>query len=225
MRREVIALIGRQGSGKTFQANKLVNERKFMKLSFADPLREIAFNVIGMDFDEGMSKYAELKQTEIVNGLNFRNILENLGASVRKFDKDFWARALVTKVNNTQENIVIDDMRYPNEYVALKNYCSTKGIAYNAYYCDYKSAVYDESNPHESAGLSNYLSQIGYNNLQLVDYKDICGYISLSETNLGKNSSELFSPLETGIETFHGNMNKLGKAVLNELISAYKGNK
>ena len=48
MKREVIAFIGRQGSGKSYQSNKLVSERGFKKLSFADPLREIAFNVIGM---------------------------------------------------------------------------------------------------------------------------------------------------------------------------------
>lgn len=213
MIREVIALIGRQGSGKSYQSKKLVEERKFVKLSFADPLREIAFNVIGMDFESGMEKYAELKQTEIINGLNFRNILENLGASVRKFDKDFWARALVTKVDSLTDNIVIDDMRYPNEYIALKNYCSTKGIAFSAYFCNFKSAVYDANNQHESAGMSNYLAQLGYNDLQLVDYKDICGYIALTEKDFGM--------VETTIPTFDS-MKKTGESVLNELITAFK---
>ena len=182
MKREVIAFIGRQGSGKSYQSSKLVSERGFKKLSFADPLREIAFNVIGMDFSEGMKKYAELKQTEIINGLNFRNILENLGASVRKFDTDFWARALVKNVNDCVENIVIDDMRYPNEYVELKNYCATNGISFRAYYCNYKSEVYDSENNHESAAMSNYLAQLGYHDLQMIDFKDICGYIALVES-------------------------------------------
>lgn len=184
MKREIIAFIGRQGSGKTFQSLKLVKERKFLKLSFADPLREIAFDVIGMDFEEGMKQYAELKKTEIINGLNFRNILENLGASVRKFDKDFWAKALVTTVDKCVDNVVIDDMRYPNEYIALQNYCAAKGIDFRTYYCNYKSEVYEVGNKHESAGLSNYLAQLGYNDLQLVDYKDICGYIALIDKDV-----------------------------------------
>ena len=184
MKREVIAFIGRQGSGKSFQAARLVKERGFKKLSFADPLREIAFNVIGMDFDEGMEKYAELKRTEIINGLNFRNILENLGASVRKFDKDFWARALVTSVQKSVENIVIDDMRHPNEYLALRNFCVTEGISFRAYFCNYKSDVYEEANTHESAAMSNYLAQLGYDDLHLVDFKDICGYIALTEKDI-----------------------------------------
>lgn len=192
MKREVIAFIGRQGSGKSFQSSRLVKERGFKKLSFADPLREIAFNVIGMDFDEGMTKYAELKQTEIINGLNFRNILENLGASVRKFDKDFWARALVTSIQNCVDNIVIDDMRYPNEYMALKNFCATEGISFRVYYCNYKSEVYDEANAHESAAMSNYLAQLGYHDLQMVDFKDVCGYIALTDKDI-KSFSE-FQP-------------------------------
>ena len=110
-KREVIAFIGRQGSGKSFQSARLVKERGFKKLSFADPLREIAFNVIGMDFNEGMKQYDELKRTELINGLNFRNILDNLGASVRKFDRNFWVNALITKIKECKDNIVIDDMR------------------------------------------------------------------------------------------------------------------
>lgn len=176
MKREVIAFIGRQGSGKSYQSKTLVKERGFKKLSFADPLREIAFNVIGMNFKEGMKQYDELKRTNIINGLNFRNILENLGASVRKFDKDFWANALVSKIKECADNIVIDDMRYPNEYEILRNYCSNHGILFKAFFCNYKSEVYDENNQHESAGLSNYLANVGYEDLQLISLKDVLNY-------------------------------------------------
>lgn len=176
MKREIIAFIGRQGSGKSYQAQQLVKERDFVKLSFANPLREIAFKIIGMDFEEGMKQYDELKRTELINGLNFRNILENLGASVRKYDEDFWARALIKDIKETMGNVVIDDMRYPNEYVAVKNYCNSNNVTFRAYYCNYKSDVYDEENTHESAALSNYLARIGYNDLQLIDTKDIFSF-------------------------------------------------
>lgn len=205
MKREVIAFVGRQGSGKSYQSKKLVEERNFLKLSFADPLREIAFNVIGMDFEEGMKQYAELKKTEIINGLNFRNILENLGASVRKFDKDFWARALVTQVSKCSDNIVIDDLRYPNEYIALKNFCATKGVAFKVYYCNYHSDVYDGDNQHESAGLSNYLAQLGYQDLQMVEYKDICGYIALTDKSC-KSFEEVSAPVKMSIQQLSQNV-------------------
>ena len=190
MKREVIAFIGRQGSGKSFQSQRLVKERGFKKLSFADPLREIAFNVVGMDFEEGMAKYDELKRTEVINGLNFRNILENLGASVRKFDKDFWANALVVNIKNCPEHIVIDDMRYPNEYEIVRAFCNSKGYQFRAYFCDYKSDIYDENNKHESAAMSNYLSRKGYEDQQLIDRKDIFAYSVLINQNINETSKQ-----------------------------------
>ena len=181
MKREVIAFIGRQGSGKSFQSKKIVSERGFKKLSFADPLREIAFNIIGMDFDEGMKKYDELKRTELINGLNFRNILENLGASIRKYDRDFWANALLTNIKGCPDNIVIDDMRYPNEFEIVRTYCVSQGYDFKAYFCNYQSDVYDENNKHESAQMSNYLASVGYQDLQLIDRKDIFNYSIISD--------------------------------------------
>ena len=183
-KREVIAFIGRQGSGKSFQSKKLVKERGFKKLSFADPLRDIAFQVIGMDFENGMKQYDILKRTTLINGLNFRNILENLGAAVRKYDKDFWAMALVTNIERCAENIVIDDMRYPNEYEIVRNFCNKHDYSFKAYFCDYKSDIYVENNEHESARMSNYLANNGYENLQLVQREDIFNYSVIIDEQL-----------------------------------------
>ena len=215
MKREVIAFIGRQGSGKSYQSKRLVQERGFKKLSFADPLREIAFNIIGMDFEEGMAKYDELKRTEIINGLNFRNILENLGASVRKFDKNFWANALVKQIKDCAEHIVIDDMRYPNEYEIVRAFCSANGCSFKAFFCNYKSEIYDENNQHESAGLSNYLANNGYEDLQLVSVKDIYAYA----TSLNDKD---FTPLNTNIKiSKNDSIKKQGE----QLIALLKGKK
>ena len=75
-------------------------------------------------------------------------------------------------------------MRHPNEYLALRNFCATEGISFRAYFCNYKSDVYEEANTHESAAMSNYLAQLGYDDLHLVDFKDICGYIALTEKDI-----------------------------------------
>jgi hypothetical protein len=190
MKREIIAFVGRQGSGKSFQSQKLVHERGFKKISFADPLRDIAFSVIGMDYEKGMRKYDELKRTNLINGLNFRNILENLGASVRKYDTDFWAQALITKIEQCTENVVIDDMRYPNEYELVRLHCLSKGYEYKAYYCNYQSSIYVEDNPHESARMSNYLAQKGYQDLQMINKNDIYNFSLISNNSIvhDKNS-------------------------------------
>ena len=164
--RKVIAFLGTEGSGKTYNANKLVEDLNYTKLSFADALREMAFEIIGMDFTEGMSKYAELKRTEIYNRQNFRNILENLGSAIRKHDLDFWANIIVEKIDKLKGNICIDDLRYVNEYSILYEYCKKNGIEFKAYFCNYKSDLHRTDNPHESAKLANYLFSLNYRDLQ-----------------------------------------------------------
>lgn len=174
--RRLVAFLGCEGSGKSYNSSKLVNECGFTKVSFADALREMAFKVIGMDFEEGMKQYAELKKTELVNGQNFRNILENLGSALRAHDEDFWANALINKINDIETNICIDDMRYPNEFIKVYNYCKENNIEFKAYFCNYKSDVYRNDNPHESAKLANYLFNLNYKDLQEISIDDIVAY-------------------------------------------------
>ena len=177
-KRKVIAFCGFEQSGKDYSARRLVTTMGFKKLAFADILRDIAFNVIGMSLEEGMEKYEELKQTKIFNDLTFRNILENLGASVRKYDKEFWARGVVKQISSCVDNICISDLRYANEYWALKEYCEKNNINFKLVFCDYKSPNYCDSNPHESAHLATYLKGLGYTDQEYVSEDDIiefCG--------------------------------------------------
>ena len=119
-KRKVLAFVGVEGSGKDYSCQRLLMTKGFEKAAFADCLRDVAFSTLGIPFNEGMLKYEELKQQELFNGLTFRNILENLGSAVRKYDEDFWARTILTKINNSVKNICISDLRYPNEYRVLK---------------------------------------------------------------------------------------------------------
>ena len=167
-KQEVIAFLGKAGSGKGFQADRFV-KRGYKKLSFADPLRKMACHVIGLNYTEAMKKYDELKKTPLVNNLTFRNILENLGSGVREIDEDFWVKAVIKGIRETTKNIVIDDMRYPNEFVEIYHFCQEHGIVFKAYLCDFHSDRYDANNPHESAALANYL----VNDLKLQDLQEV----------------------------------------------------
>ena len=144
--KKVIAFCGFESSGKSYSAKRLMTTMGFEKISFANTLRDIAFSTIGIPFDEGMLKYDELKKTELINGLNFRNILENLGSAVRKYDEDFWARGVLNFIKSCLKNVCIDDLRYPNEYRVLKNYCELAGIEFKLIFCDYHSENYRNDN-------------------------------------------------------------------------------
>lgn len=201
MTRKLVAFLGLEGSGKSTNANKLVKDCGFTKLSFADALREMAFKIIGMDFNEGMSKYAELKQTEIYNGQNFRNILENLGSAVREQSPDFWVDSVLNKVSSIEGNICIDDMRYTNEYIKVYNYCVKNNIEFKAYFCNYKSDVYRTDNPHESARLARYLFDLNYKDLQEVNPDDILSYNSvLNSKKLKEKLKELVGDMKNELK-------------------------
>ena len=179
--RRVIAFCGFEQSGKDFSCKRLMMTKGFEKVAFADALRESAFKIIGISYEEGMTRYEELKTTELINGLNFRNILENLGSAIRKYDKDFWARAVVEKIKGTPKNVCISDLRYPNEYGVVKEFCDKNNINFKLIFCDYKSPLYNDSNPHESAKMAKYLKRLNYTDQDEVRDEDIRVYENLEE--------------------------------------------
>ena len=159
MKKQVIAFLGVEGSGKDFQCKRLVKQG-FKKLAFADPLRKIAFKIINVPFKEGMMMYDELKQTNLINGFTFRNILEELGGGVREYDVNFWVKALLKEIEESTQDICISDMRYTNEYILLHDFCKEHGIEFRAFLCDYHSERYNADNKHASARLANYLVDV-----------------------------------------------------------------
>lgn len=176
MTRKVIAFCGAAQSGKGYSCKRLMTTMGFEKTSFAHTLRDVAFSTLGIPFSEGMLKYEELKKTKIYEDLTFRNILENLGSAIRKYDEDFWAKGVLSFIKDTPKNVCIDDLRYPNEYQALKKYCKENGIEFKLIFCDYHSEGYEENNPHESAQMARFLKGRGYQDQEEVDDFDIAEY-------------------------------------------------
>lgn len=174
--RKVRAFCGVQGGGKSFSTERLVMTMGFKKVAYADALRKVAFETLGMSYEEGMKKYEELKQTKLIGDLTFRNILENLGSAIREYDKDFWAKTVIKFIDKCVENVAISDLRYPNEYWLLKDYCDKKKIDFKLIFCDYKSERYNSDNPHESAAFANYLKELGYKDQEYVEEEDIIQY-------------------------------------------------
>ena len=62
--RKIRAFCGFEQSGKGYSCKRLMETMGFEKLSFANILRDIAFQTIGVPYNEGMLKYEELKKTK-----------------------------------------------------------------------------------------------------------------------------------------------------------------
>ena len=95
-----IAITGKMGSGKSFVANKLVQNYGFVQLSFAERVKELACELFNMQ------------------GKN-RSLLIDLATKMRSIDRDVWIRSMLVKCEK-HSNVVVDDLRLNNEYHTLK---------------------------------------------------------------------------------------------------------
>jgi hypothetical protein len=194
----IVAFFGRAGSGKDYQCN-LLQKQGYVKLAFADALRDIAYTSLGIE-DRTPEHYDNLKahncigvqdswdNSEILSidssstghYLNFRQFLERLGTQgIRKYDNDFWCRCLVkTLSDNEYKKVCISDMRFPNEYYYLKRFADKNDYKFKAVFCDYHSDRYQDNNKHESAKMSNWFANHGCKDLEEISENDVENYIT-----------------------------------------------
>jgi len=104
-----IAFSGKKGVGKTSIADELVKNFGFKKFSFATELKIICQHL----FPNVMKLDKELH----------RHVLQMVGQMMRKVESNVWVDLVLNKVNkmNPLTNIVLDDLRYLNEFFALRN--------------------------------------------------------------------------------------------------------
>lgn len=101
-----LGLMGKAGSGKSTIAALLNEFVDYEPMSLAGPLKDIAAQLWG---DEARTD---------------RGKLQKLGVAVRDIEEDTWVDLLVRKASKYNKEygtpIVVDDVRFPNEYWKLK---------------------------------------------------------------------------------------------------------
>jgi len=113
-----VAFIGKAGCGKTTLSNHLVDSDKFIKLSFATPLKRIAEEILMRPIDK----------TDPLD----RKFLQQLGTEIgRARQKDIWIKHFDKSLQfemqmseqgyNWSSNFVVDDCRFLNEAEYLKS--------------------------------------------------------------------------------------------------------
>lgn len=124
----IIGIGHKKGVGKDTVANRLVDSYGFIRMSFADPLKE-ACRIIFHFSDEQL--YGNLK--EVIDprwGKSPRQILQLFGTDALRavIDKEVWIKSLKIKIQNLasrtihkQLKIVVPDVRFPNEAEAIKS--------------------------------------------------------------------------------------------------------
>lgn len=129
----IIGFVGFIGSGKDTAADYLVNFHEFRRDSFANTLKDAVAAVFGWDRTllEGRTKEArewreqrdEWWSERLDKDITPRWILQYWGTEVCRsgFHDDIWIASLENKMRKTGDNIVISDVRFPNEIKAIHN--------------------------------------------------------------------------------------------------------
>lgn len=128
----IVGFVGFIGSGKDTAADYLVNFHGYRRDSFANTLKDAVACVFGWDRTllEGRTKEArewrEQVDTWWAERLNMphltpRWVLQYWGTDVLRkgFHDDIWIASLENKMRKTGDNIVISDVRFPNEIKAI----------------------------------------------------------------------------------------------------------
>lgn len=127
----IIALYSpRPQCGKTTAAEHLVKEHGFIPLRFADALKKMLETLMteagiplsqSWDLLRGNAKEVPIAA---LGGVTGRKLMQTLGTEWGResVDEDFWIRVMDGKLSSLPrtQRIVIDDMRFPNEYDMLK---------------------------------------------------------------------------------------------------------
>jgi hypothetical protein len=130
----IIGFVGFIGSGKDTAADYLVNFHGFRRDSFANTLKDAVSAVFGWDrvLLEGRTKEAREWREQVdpwwAERLNMptltpRWVLQHWGTEVCRqgFHDDIWIASLENRLRNSKDDIVISDVRFPNEITAIKN--------------------------------------------------------------------------------------------------------
>jgi hypothetical protein len=130
----IIGFVGFIGSGKDTAADYLVNFHGFRRDSFANTLKDAVAAVFGWDrvLLEGRTAEARAWREEVDTWwadrlgkpkLTPRWVLQYWVTEVCRnvFHDDIWIASLENKMRKTKDDIVISDVRFPNEIKAIHN--------------------------------------------------------------------------------------------------------
>ena len=103
-----LAITGEMASGKTSIAKYLVEKYNFTKFSFADDVKLYATEIFNMNMNMKVKD---------------RKLLQQFGTKMKEIDENIWIKRLDNKIKDIDisDNIIIDDLRYPNEELYLKS--------------------------------------------------------------------------------------------------------
>lgn len=126
-----IAIHGKARSGKDAAADLIEGILKFygkppIRTAFANPIKEIILQMFPQAEKNCLYGPSELRDRTIPDvfdnnnqPVTYRKLLLDLGKFGKLYDEDVWVKAVLAQIEKF-DSAVISDLRFKNEYVALK---------------------------------------------------------------------------------------------------------
>lgn len=129
----IIGVTGRKFHGKDTLSDYLVQNHGYIKLSFAQPVKEISKIIFGFndeqlngDLKETIDEIWNITPRQCFQFIGTELFRDNIGKILPHIGKNIWAHCLVEKIKsilivNPEAKFVISDLRFPNEIEALRS--------------------------------------------------------------------------------------------------------
>lgn len=169
----LIGLVGEAGSGKDTTADYMVEEG-WTKFAFAQTLKEICINYLGLSYDDVYTQEGKLKFNSFW-GMTNREILQKIGTEAFRngFHPDTWVKIAELQLKRMLEEgkkVIVTDCRFDNEAALIEK---LGGFVFQIQRSNYKSNLTSLEQKHESEkGVSDrYISRIILNDREKENLK------------------------------------------------------
>jgi hypothetical protein len=119
--RKIIAITGYKGCGKDTAATQIRRYNGFQHTNFADPVKELTAKMFNLPLNYFHDVALKNETLRIWPYTTPRKLLQDFAEGMRQKYPDVWVKYWLGEVRKTKNNIVVSDLRYPNELEVLKD--------------------------------------------------------------------------------------------------------
>ena len=113
----LIGICGKAGSGKDTIGDHLIKNYGFKKIALADPIKRLVKDVFALDEDTVYDRVLRERPLKNWPDWTVRKLLQFIGTELfrENIDDSIWVKSLWYKIQGSDRNYVVTDLRFPNE--------------------------------------------------------------------------------------------------------------